>query len=227
MAPLLALALIALAFALIALRRRAARAARSRARAAAAEELCRTGLSLEGDALGTFTLHGRAYGAGVTLENRGYLASPGAMRERTIETCVARVAVPLADQLVCKAAEIDEVMGPLPAATRVRTGHPRFDTFHAIFLATAGAGAGAVAFEGSYRAPVDASAIPWATAPILDALVDLGLLWLRVHDGRAELVFPPLDPDGVDRAVAAAAAVALACEGKPVDAALARRSLPA
>jgi hypothetical protein len=148
----------------------------------------------------------------VAVTNGASLQRPGG-DVWEIDRCVARVAVPLADQIVCKADQAERMMGPLPAAPRVRTGHWAFDGAYAIFV---GSSAGRTA--GSYRAAIVEGDTPWAQAPVLDGFLDLGLRWMRIHDGTAELVFPQLAIEDVVRAMGVAHAVERAAQGKPLPA---------
>ncbi len=193
---LLALAAIATRFLL-----RIAREAEAKAK------LTEAGLQVvRGDLLGTFVVR-LLEGVEVVLTNRMPQTRPGAS-EPIGATCVARVAVPLVDQIVCKTSEAALVMGPLPSAPRIHTGFASFDHGYAVFVGSAGGAEG-----GSYRAAPMASDVPWAQVPVLARLQELDLLWMRVHDGYADLVFPPLDIEGVVRAVALAVAVAYAAAG--------------
>jgi hypothetical protein len=204
-------ALLALATILSFLLRRAGREERRRAEAEATAELTEAGLRAEGKVLGGYVAR-PIDGADVVLTNRTSPTRPGAV-ESIGSACVVTVAAPLPDQLVCKASEADLVMGPLPAAPRLRTGYAPFDEAHAVFV-----GAADREVSASYRDAPESSAIPWARPPLLDALLDLELLWMRVREGRAELVFPPLEPVDVGRAAALAIAVGQTAQGKPAPA---------
>jgi len=104
---------------------RAQKAAQLRAKAAARDELTKTGLTPSGDPLGTFELQGLMHDVEVTLENGTSIRPPGGRNEEGGhgDACVVRVAAPLADQLVCKLGEVDQMLGPLPTVPRLRTGH--------------------------------------------------------------------------------------------------------
>jgi hypothetical protein len=167
----------------------------SRARAATEAALAATGLRVEGDVLG-FHVARLLEDGGVEVTRDG----------------VARVAAPLLDQIVCKVSEIDEVMGPLPAVPRVRTGHAPFDAEYAIFVGVSGGGS-----AGSYRAAPTGGDTPWARPPILDALQRLGLQRMRIREGQAELTFVPALPiEAAGRAARLALAVERAARGMPL-----------
>jgi len=102
------------------------------------------------------------------------------------DACVVTFAVPLADQIVCRAAEADAVMGPSPCAA-VRTGHAPST------MATRSSSPGRCAAVG--RLVPHRGGEPRSVAqPAAARSSPRGrLIWLRIHEGRAELVFPPLE----------------------------------
>jgi hypothetical protein len=171
--------------------------------------LATAGIEAGGNLLGDSEAHSRD-GVIVAVRNGTLLQRPGESA-LTADLCLARVAVPLADQIVCKTDEADRIMGPLPAAPRIHTGHAAFDGAYAVFVGSSG---GRTA--GSYRAAIVEGDTPWAQAPVLDGLLDLGLRWMRIHDGTAELVFPRLAIEDVVRAMMVAHAVERATHGKPL-----------
>jgi hypothetical protein len=185
---------------------------RRRAVADAEAKLAAAGLRAEGDPLSKFVAR-PLQGDNVVLTSRAFPTRPG-ISAHVEEACVAVFDVSLGDQIVCESAEADAVMGPLPAVPRVRTGYAPFDQRYAVFVGSTGG----VLPSGSYRAAPVASDIPWAQPVLLDRLTELGLRWLRVHEGRAELVFPPLAIEDVGRAAALAVAVEQAACGGPVPA---------
>ena len=181
---------------------------RRRAEEVATAKLAEVGLQANGDVLTKFVA--RTLGdVDVVLRNAKSVTRPGAP-EPTGEACVARVAVRLDDQIVCKASEADLVMGPLPAVPRVRTGHGTFDEAYAVFVGAVGE-----VPAGSYRAAPGPGGASWAQPAILEGLMELDLLWMRVQDGEADLVFPPLAIEDVGRAAALAAAIEQAAIGGP------------
>lgn len=200
--------LLALAWIISRSLRRAGRDERRQAEADAAAKLTEAGLGANGDLLGAFNAR-PLEGVDVVVKNRQSQTRPGAS-EPTGTACIARVEVALEDQIVCKVSEADLVMGPLPAVPRVRTGHAPFDEAYTVFVGSAGG-----APSGSYRAAPVAGGASWAQPPILEALLELDLLWLRVQEGRAELAFPPLEVEDVARAVAIAIAIEHAAIGRP------------
>lgn len=200
------LALMAVAVVLSLLLQRSERSARGRAEALARGTLEETGLSLSGDPLGTFTLRGRSSGVDLVLENGAIEKRPGPSDESSV-VCMVRVAVPIADMVVCRASEIDRTMGPLPSAERVRTGHAGFDARYAVFIGRA---------QSHYRGVDPSVAGPWAAPATLDRLMDLGLEWLRVRDGNAEIALSRLSDEDVARAIAVGANVARASRGEPL-----------
>jgi hypothetical protein len=160
--------------------------------AAASADLDATGLSWSGDPLGAPTLSGRVHGVDVVLENGSGHARPG-VREHSELSCLVRVHARLEDQIVCRASEVDAVMGPLPSATRRKTGHESFDAAYATF----------------------GGETPWARPALLDGMRDLAMLWLRTRDGQCELAFPTLGATDLPRAATVAANVARASWGQP------------
>jgi len=203
--------LLVLAWVVSHLLRREGQRARERAEADAARSLAVAGLRANGDLLGAFVARPEE-GVDVILTNRKPQTRPGAT-EPTGDMCVVRLAVPLEDQIVCKVAETEMVMGPLPAVPPTRTGYPPFDDTYALFV-----GPAAGAPSGSYREAPVAGSTRWAQTPLLDGLLDLDLLWLRVQDGHAELAFPPLEVEDVARAAALAVAIEHAARGRPLPA---------
>ncbi len=189
--------------------RRTAAAERRSAVSEVTSVLEKAGFASQGDVLGTFSLRGLVHGVEVELMNRTNKLPPGDL-ENHVSACVVRVAVPIADQIVFNIDKIDQVMGLLPTAPRVRTGHPPFDHVYAVFVVST-----AEATGGSYRSTASASAVPWGQSLLLDRLAELGLLWMRVKEGHAEIVFPSLPVNEVGRAAALAAAVARTSLGKP------------
>jgi hypothetical protein len=187
------------------------RAERRLAGARAQVALATAGIEASGNLLGASEARSRD-GVTVAISNDASHTRPGDSKP-TGDLCVARVRVPLVDQIVCKADEADAVMGPLPAAPRVRTGHAPFDDAYAVFIGTSGGRA-----AGSYRASLVEGDTPWAQAPVLVGFLELDLRWMRVHEGEADLVFPGLAIEDVVRAVALAHAVERAAEGRPVPA---------
>ncbi|RYE87313.1 MAG: hypothetical protein EOO75_14645 [Myxococcales bacterium] len=175
-----------------------------------AAALAPTGLTAAGSLLGAHKLSGSIQGESVELSNHGPRRTPGAT-EATIakQACVVRVAAPTADLIVCLTGEADAIMGPLPAAPRVRTGHPSFDARYAVFVSPL-----AVHASGAYRDGM--RPLPWAHPALLDLLAALDLRGLRVQDSRAELTFPPLSVGDAARAAQAAAAFNRALRVQPV-----------
>jgi hypothetical protein len=159
---------------------------------AASADLDATGLSWSGDPLDAPTLSGRVHGVDVVLENGSSHARPG-VQEHSELSCLVRVQARLEDQIVCRASDVDAVMGPLPSAPRRKAGHELFDAAYA-------------AFGGE---------TPWARPALLDGMRDLAMLWLRSRDGQCELAFPPLGARDLARAVTVAANVARVSWGEP------------
>ncbi|RYE85867.1 MAG: hypothetical protein EOO75_16465, partial [Myxococcales bacterium] len=208
MLPLLALSLFLVACALTKLLARADRRRREAATAAATAELSATQLTPSGDVLASYELRGTAQGEPVELLGDTTRPLPGASQQEA-RVCLVRVAAPLADLLVCRQGEVDVIMGPLPATPRLRAGHAPFDAQYAIFRSATGGD------EASYRDGAGVARLPWARPELLERLQQLGLRWLRVRDGRAELAFPRLPPTAAIEASEAAAAFARAAAGKP------------
>jgi hypothetical protein len=185
-------------------------AAAARARAV----LDRTGLAFEGDPLDRFTLVGECEGVGVSLASSTPAKRPGPqVGEGEPPRCgLVRVHVPLPDQIVCRCDQADEIMGPLPAAPRIRTGYEPFDATYAVFTSPHPDEP-----QASYRSSAAAaSPLPWARPAILDRMREFNLQWLRVHDGLADIALPPLGPVGAAAAAALGAAFAQAAAGASV-----------
>jgi len=198
------LAAMAIAIVLSLLVRHAYATAKARMKSSARATLAETGLSFEGDPLGAFTLRGRSSGVDLVLENASYEPRPGPGDEREV-VCIVRFAAPLADMIVCRASQVDAIMGALPSAPRVRTGHGAFDARYAVFVTQGASG---------YRGADPTSAGPWAATPILERAMDLALAWMRVRDANVEIAFARLSVDDVARGLAVAANVARAARGE-------------
>jgi hypothetical protein len=208
MTLLIGAALLLIAFLTTSILLRSAKAERRNATSAATKLLELTGLAVSGDVLDTFVLRGLVNGVEVELTNRQSKTRPG-VSDGEMTTCVVRVALPIVDQMVCKVVDVDQIMGPLPTTPRIRTGHDPFDAVYAIFVVATGETVG-----GSYRSISTSRPPPWAQSSLLDRLLELDLLWLRVQEGKAELVFPPLPVEEVGRAALLAAGVALGSSAK-------------
>lgn len=202
--------MLVLAFIVTVNRSRSVHNLRSRAEREAMQVLAATGLVPSGDALGTFALRGAVHGIDVELTNRVSKRPPGPY-EGTTTVCVAYAAAPIADQIVCRLVEVDQIMGPLPMVPRVRTNHMQFDATYAVFVGSVGEAVG-----GSYRSTSSPSAVPWAQPSLLDRLIEFDLQWLRVQEGHVELVFRPLPVEAAKRVGELIAAVVLACHGKGI-----------
>lgn len=200
------LVLIAFAVALSYLLRRFERLDREGAMARARQTLEATGLTLVGDPLGAFTLRGRSSGVDLVLENATDAPRPGRSGESS-RVCMVRVDVPLADMVVCRASEVDLTMGPLPSVERARTGHAKFDEQYAVFIGRA---------QSEYRGGAPSVVGPWGASATLERLMDLGLQWMRVRDGKAEIAVCPLSVEDVARGLAVSANVARASRGEPL-----------
>ena len=207
---LLGVLMLMLAFIVTVDRSRSAHNLRSRAEREAMQVLAATGLVPSGDALGTFALSGAVHGIDVELTNRVSKRPPGPY-DGNATVCVAYAAAPIADQIVCRLAQVDQIMGPLPMVPRIRTNHAQFDAEYAVFVGSAGEPIGA-----SYRSASNPSAAPWAQPSLLDRLLEFDLQWLRVQGGRVELVFRPLPAEAAKRVGELIAAVALASHGKAI-----------
>ena len=142
--------------------REARRLAKARTQVALAE----SGIQASGNLLGASEAR-FPDGVTVALTNGAFHTRPGT-RCRFPILCMARIAVPLADQIVCKASEAVRVVGAVPAVPRVRTGYARFDDAYAVFVGVSGGRP-----AGSYRAAIAEGDTPWAQAPVLDGFLDL------------------------------------------------------
>lgn len=209
---LLALDVGLLAMALAATMVLLARGWRARRRVATdlKERLASEGLQTQGDVLGTFIARSAAM-ANVVVTNRTPLRRPGSS-EQAIPTCVARVAVPLEDQIVCVVVEVEAVQRAFPALRRVRTDYAPFDYVYAVFVSPSDR-----ATTESYRAVPLETRVPWTLwTSILQRLLELNLLWLRIHNGNADIVFPPLEIEDVGRAIELTHAIEREVAGRSV-----------
>lgn len=198
------LALMAIAILVSLLRERSEKAERARAEAEARGTIEATGLAVDGNPLGSYSLRGQFATVDLVLDNGKAEKLPGPSSE-TSTVCMVRVDAPLPDMVVCSASEIDRVMGPLPSAERVRTGHAGFDARYAVFIARE---------QSHYRGVEPASAGPWAAPATLDRLLDLDLAWMRVREGKVEIALAVLSPEDVARGLAVGANVARASRGE-------------
>jgi hypothetical protein len=183
------------------------RRAKAREAHRAREALAQIGLRVDGDPNGACEMHGRIAGVDLVVHQRASRVRPSVERDAAEVTSV-ELALPVADLVVCPASAVDAFFGPLPTAPRARTGDARFDAAFAVF--------GAARAPGSpFRGDESVDAPRWATPPVLEALLELGLAWMRVRDGTAEIAFAPLAIDDVGRAAMVAANVANAVRGEP------------
>lgn len=180
-----------------------------RAEAAAKAKLAAANIQAEGTALGIFVARSPE-NPDVVVTNRTPQTRPGAA-EQTDTGCLVRVALPLPNQIACRAADADVVMGPLPSSPRFITGHAAFDNAYAVFIGPSTRVAGAE----SYRAAPVNGDVPWVQTRVLERLLELDLLWLRVRDGQADLAFPTLAIEDVKHALAVGTAFERAAYGKP------------
>jgi hypothetical protein len=187
-------------------------ARRARERAAATAELAaNTGLDLRDvsaparatEPMGV-ALHGLVDGVDVRIRNGARLHPPGVTTEDAAPAvCSVTMAADLDDAIFCKVDQADAIVGPLPTARRVRTGHALFDHRYAIFLSPS-----AERREGGFRsAPVERS---FATLPtdVFDTLIDLGAEWGRCQEGHVQIVTAQLSSVDLPRACSLAARVA-------------------
>ena len=178
-------------------------------RGAAVKHLTTGGLIFSGEPFASFELRGQLEGVNVELRNRVRRRRPGPSREEPI-VCVLSFDSRLPEQITCKTADIDLVMGVLPTVLQVRTADPSFDAAYATFVM-----AGANDAVGHFRAAPGSHALNWAKQSILSQMQALDLLWFRVQDGHAELVFPPLANGLIARALALGVNFARISNGEP------------
>lgn len=95
------------------------------------------------------------------------------------------------DVLVCRRALSDQIVGPVPAVPRRRTGDAVFDDAFDVF---------------STDAEFDATSFPPAHARA--ALLQLGLKWLRRKDGRLEMFLEKISPNQAECVVSLTVALA-------------------
>jgi hypothetical protein len=158
------------------------------------------GIAFDGNPLGTYVLTGSVHGTALKAENYAERAPPGAREDESKKTvCIIELPLAVPDLIVCRTADVDRVMGPLPAVPRTLTGHDDFDKVYSLFVSNTTAVPDAAG--SGYRQSGATGALGWAKPPILDRLTDLSLEWMRVRTGACELAFKPFQPTGMVRAV--------------------------
>lgn len=168
------------------------------------------GLDIDGDPLVAYSMRGEMHGVETSIEGRMTPPLPGAFPHVVVTAITVRTSLP--DQIVCRKADVEKVMGSLPSVPRRTTGDPRFDEQFAVFV-----GASTQEQPAGYRdPPAGVSSIPWADPTTLEAMITHGLLFLRVRDGACLLAFPPKRPHEVEPLVAVAANVARRPAGEPL-----------
>lgn len=203
---LAALVVLVFAFGAAAYLARARRIVVSRDTKRIDDALAITGLDVAGDVLRSYVLRGRARGIDLVVDNGSSQRRPGPGDE-SFSVCSVRFAAGMQDLIVCRVSEIDAVMGALPAAPRVRTGHERFDSMYAVFVSGGS--------SAEYRGPAPIELGGFAVPKILGRFLDLDLCWMRAQGGNIEIAFTTLDAEDVTRAVDVAASVALTARGEP------------
>ncbi|MFO0593205.1 MAG: hypothetical protein U0441_37020 [Polyangiaceae bacterium] len=157
------------------------------------------GLKAKGNSGGPFVLN--ANDGDVHVEATGPVkrAAPGARPdEARVEVCAVDLPLPLPDCLICRADEVDRMMGPLSPFPRTRTGHIEFDERYRVYFSGDAATSGA---DAGYRDGAVGNRVSWAQPAILERLLELELRWLRVRDQQCEATFPVLAPTDMVRAL--------------------------
>lgn len=162
-----------------------------RLRATMKRVLEQTGLRAEVAWMLPVTLSGNR--DGLPLDFRIDVARPLPGKSEVSGPTGTLVAVPASggDVLVCRRTLSDEIVGPLPALPRHRTGDAAFDAAFDVFSTDAG---------------FDASSFP--SPGTRAALLQLGLMWLRRKDGRLELFLESMSPNQAEAAVSVATTLA-------------------
>jgi hypothetical protein len=169
------------------------------------------GLEIDGDPIRSCSMRGNVHGVDLTIDVRTTRALPGPSETSESATSVSGHA-PLPEQIVCRSADVDKVMGPLPAVPRQPTGDATFDASYAVFV---GAGAAAQPPTGYRDAAPTAPAVVWADPKTLADMHAQRLIFMRVDNGRCELAFEPRSADDVAPLVATAANVIRRASGQP------------
>lgn len=177
-------------------------AERARRRSWAARDLSRLNMELTGDPLASFSLRGRHGGMDLVLEASASAPLPGPSgQERTV--CLMKFEANMSDFVLCKRSDQDAVMGAFPAIPELRTGHSAFDQSYAVFSRAEETDATAGFRTAPARAP------RWCVpTPVLEQLIELGVEWARVQQGRAELAIRPVHSGAAARGLAMARSLA-------------------
>lgn len=167
------------------------------------------GGSLHGNPFDSYVLRTTVEGIDVQVHNRAVRKRPGAREDDSSKT-VCAIELPLdgPDLIVCRMEEVDAVMGPLPSAVRKRSGHAAFDAQYAIFASAAEPETGP-----SYRGPPLTKSTAWAQPAVVERLIELKLQWMRLREGRGEVVFEPFEAEDAVRGVRTCANIARAISG--------------
>ena len=157
------------------------------------------GLNVQGSRRGIFVLTSTDGGVNVEATGPVKRPAPGARPgEAPIEVCAVDLRLPLPDCLICRAEEVDRMMGPVTPFPPTRTGHSAFDEgYRAYFSGEAPSSEK----EAGYREGTSGKTMSWAQPAILDRLLELRLRWLRVRDQQCEAAFPVLAPADMVRAL--------------------------
>jgi len=175
-----------------------------------------SGLALDGNPLGSYVLRGIHRGTEVTLSNDASCRLPGGRDDGdSVTGCRITFGAPLPDMIVCRSESADAIMGPMPTVPRVPTGVRDFDSRYLVFRDPATGIPGAAETPGQSAFRVPAAGI-WPPMGLLTAFIDLEIHWLRIREGRCELVLPKLAAGDVPRALDLASGIALAAQGVPV-----------
>ncbi len=168
------------------------------------------GLAIDGNPLGSCIIGGNVHGVDLTIDIGASHPLPGPSEERREATTISGATV-LADQIVCRRADVDYVMGALPAVPRQTLGDAAFDERYAVFL---GVGDTAQAPTGYRDGSPPAPALAWTDPTIMKDMIAQGLVYMRVKEGRCVLAFGPTRAENVAPLVATAANVLRRASGQ-------------
>ena len=175
----------------------------------AAQAIEAQGFTFDGAPFGSYTAAATVDGEPVVLDQT-YAPRPGVGEQPSVR--VARVKLRTSSPstlLVCRRADEESMVGPVPARPRVETGDARFDAAYACHAVDA-----APATAEGYRDVPRSPAMRWAVPELLGALRALSLSWMQVRDGELTVAFDPLAPPDLRRATELALQVARALRGE-------------
>jgi hypothetical protein len=187
------------------------RTVRRRERAMAERDLVRIGLVVTGDVLGRFRLQSGVHGIELSVVSEMEVMIPG-LSEVQKPVCIIEGRADGRNLFVCKKADVDLAMGPLPSVPRTFTGDSAFDEEYAVFISPLEE---ATPMRPDYRArppgPMD-----WAQPEILKAMLELRMVWMRMIDGKCVIAVEPIEVGNAPAAVTLGANVLRATSSRPL-----------